>query len=304
MKTAMILAAGFGTRLRPYSKLRPKPLFPVLGRPLILRTIEKLREAGFTRIIVNSHYLGQQITTLLANETDIICQQESIELGTGGGMRMAIAHLGSAPVLITNADLYHDIDYDLVYREHCRKSSTITMVMHNYPRFNKVLVKDNQLLPFSQNFIYADDINKDKKNQRLAYTGIQVIEPAFLENIPPGVFANIIDYYESYLRNGGQINTITIKDFWADIGTPDDYLALHGHLLSNNSPGDDWLPLNNRGFYRANNARMGNNITCLDWGIIGRGAAVGDNVNLKRVVVWDGANIPSGSIIQDKIITK
>jgi mannose-1-phosphate guanylyltransferase len=166
--------------------------------------------------------------------------------------------------------------------------------MHDYPRFNKVQIQDGKVISFC---------HKNDAVQKLAFTGIQVIDPAILQNIPTGVFANIIDYYERFLLNGGQIKTITINDFWHDIGTPADYLALHSYLLNKRSPDDNWQPLNTMGFYKFKDVKMGHNTSCLDWGIIGSGATVGNNVSLERVVVWDGANVLDNTTAKDQIIT-
>jgi mannose-1-phosphate guanylyltransferase len=300
MRTAMILAAGFGTRLRPYSKLRPKPLFPVMGCPLLDRTIRQLREAGFTRIIINVHYLGEDICAEVAGP-GIIIQREKIELGTGGGLRLAMEKLGPEPALITNGDIYHRFDYRSIYRQHCASAAPISMVMHDYPRFNKVRVKGGRVISFSPE--PAPPARRDTGCRLAAFTGVQVIDPAILSGIKPGVFSNIIDYYENYLTDGGAINSIDVNDFWRDIGTPEDYLTLHGHLLREEVPGDDWQPLNSQGFYRAKDAVLGRNLSCRDWGIIGPGARIGDDVSLERVVVWDGANIATGTSARDKIIS-
>ena len=82
---AMILAAGLGTRLLPYTRKRPKPLFPVLNRPLLSLSIGRLRQAGAGEIIVNAHHLKQQIKNTLLSEENIILQEEDKILGTGGG---------------------------------------------------------------------------------------------------------------------------------------------------------------------------------------------------------------------------
>ena len=85
---AMILAAGLGTRLLPYTLKRPKPLFPILNKPLLHLTIDRLKQAGATEIIVNSHHLRPQIKRALQGEEQIILQEEDTILGTGGGLRM------------------------------------------------------------------------------------------------------------------------------------------------------------------------------------------------------------------------
>ncbi len=299
MKRAMILAAGFGTRLLPYSKIRPKPLFPIMGRPLLLHIIAQLRQAGFTSIIVNAHHLREQISDLLKDAPDITIQREDVELGTGGGLRLAMERLGTEPVLITNGDIYHNIDYRQVYDYHLRNNSPITLVMHDYPRFNKVHVAHNRIVSFNKKQRLVD---ADNYHRLLAFTGIQIINPEILVNIKPGVFTDIIPYYEDFARQN-KIASLTISQFWHDMGTPDDYLALHKRILSKEKPGDNWLICNNNRFYRASNSQMGQNVSCKGWGIIGSQAIIGDDVSLRNVVVWDKACVPAGTNISDSIIT-
>ncbi len=108
---AMILAAGFGTRLQPYSNLRPKPLFPLLNTPLLLLTIQRLQDAGFDHIVVNCHHLKDQIRSLLAGIPGVFLQEETMIMGTGGGLRLAIDLLKDEPLLVSNGDIYHTVDY-------------------------------------------------------------------------------------------------------------------------------------------------------------------------------------------------
>lgn len=295
MKTAMILAAGQGTRLRPYSIYRPKPLFPVLGRPLILHTIDLLRRAGFQRIIVNARYLARQIIDLLNSETDIIIQQEGIELGTGGALRLAMESFGSGPVLITNGDIYHHIDYGAVYDSHVASGRDLTMLMHDYPRFNSVLVDNGEIKLFRAK-------HPPRGAVLLAYTGIQVLKPAILTDIKPAVFVDIIDYYQQYIEKGGCARAALTNNFWHDMGTAADYLALHSRLLPAWNPPGGWRRLNKTGFYGAADVKLGKKVSLRDWGIIGPGAVVGDDVRLQRVVVWDGAVIPAGAVLTDQIV--
>ncbi len=84
---AMILAAGLGTRLKPYTEHCPKPLFPILGKPLILYQLEQLRKNGFGPFVVNAHHLREQFVDLFGNEKDVSIQLEETVLGPGGGLR-------------------------------------------------------------------------------------------------------------------------------------------------------------------------------------------------------------------------
>ncbi|MCI5129172.1 MAG: nucleotidyltransferase family protein, partial [Candidatus Electrothrix sp. AUS3] len=108
---AMLLAAGFGTRLRPYTLVRPKPLFPVCNIPLLHILLDKLVDAGCDRIVVNCHYLADQIKEAVERRPEVILQYEKEVLGTGGGLRKALEHFQDqpdTPVLVMNGDIFHD----------------------------------------------------------------------------------------------------------------------------------------------------------------------------------------------------
>ncbi len=291
---AMILAAGLGTRLRPYTELRPKPLFPVAGRSLLAITLERLRLAGFGQVVVNAHHLRGQVAHALLGEKGVILQEEEVILGTGGGLRRARAHFGDEPVLVTNGDIYHTIDLAHVYRAHLQSGAAVTMVLHDEPRFNKVAVDgDGSILGFGS--------EADGSSRRLAFTGIHVIEPAVLDAIPVDSFYDIIDCYRAVIRGGGTIRALVVDGhFWTDMGTPTDYLALHGALLSGRVDG---VTVASAPFSVDAEAAVGNDLRLLDWAVVGAKARIGDDVTLERVVVWDGATIPAGSTLRDTIVT-
>jgi MurNAc alpha-1-phosphate uridylyltransferase len=102
--TAMVMAAGFGKRMRPLTDTVPKPLIPLCGAPLIDWTMARLRAGGITRFVVNSHYLGDQIAAHFAGAADVTLSPEPDILETGGGAAKALPLLGDGPFLVANAD--------------------------------------------------------------------------------------------------------------------------------------------------------------------------------------------------------
>jgi mannose-1-phosphate guanylyltransferase len=294
---AMVLAAGLGTRLLPYTQKRPKPLFPVLGRPLLLRIIDQLRQAGSSSILVNAHHLREQIVAVLDNSRDVVVQEEVDELGTGGGLRLARDHFGDAPVLVVNGDICHDINLAEVYQSHCANGADVTMVLHDCPRFNNVdVVGGDRVVGFGEEM-------GDVDASLLAFTGIQVINPAVLELMPSGVFANIIDCYRLLLEQGGTINGLVVSDhFWTDMGTPADYLALHQTILTGKNMLES-CPAPESSFFIGEDVRCGEDIKFDDWVSIGSNARIGQGSELKRVVVWDGAVVPPNSKLIDTIVS-
>jgi mannose-1-phosphate guanylyltransferase len=293
---AMVLAAGLGTRLRAYSLQRPKPLFPVLDTPLLTHTLGQLRRSGVEGIVVNAHHLREQISTMLHGQRDVRVQLENLELGTGGGLRLAHSHFGGSPFLAVNGDIVHDLDLAAVHLSHCASGVEVTMVLHDCPRFNNVRVN-------GQGRIVGFSGPAGEGERLLAFTGVQVINPAVLSLIPEGVFYNIIDCYADLLKRGGTIQSLVVSGhFWTDMGTPADYLQLHGDILLNGKmPGfasDCGGP-----FCLAKDVALGSGVSFQDWVAIGHGATVGEGASLTRVVVWDGARVAPGAIVTDSIIT-
>ena len=106
-KTAMVLAAGMSTRMRPLTDKKPKPLVEVAGRALIDHVLDRLAEASVARAVVNVHYLAEQIERHLATRTKpriVISDERGLLLGTGGGLVKALPELGDAPFFLINSD--------------------------------------------------------------------------------------------------------------------------------------------------------------------------------------------------------
>jgi mannose-1-phosphate guanylyltransferase len=305
---AMILAAGFGTRLLPHTLLRPKPLFPILNQPLLLLTIARLQRAGFDHIVVNCHHLRNQIVRALQQIPGVLVQEESSILGTGGGLRLALARFRDEPVLVSNGDIYHTIDYRRLYEGHMQNGGAVTMAMHDCPRFNTVAVRDGHVYSF-------DDRTQ---GQVLAFTGLHVLEPRVLEGIPADEEYSIIDGYRRLLEQGERIVAARVDDgFWTDMGTVEDYLALHGGLLTGRIPlwpelqeaagrssHDQWgeKPGISSRYCLSDTAKLERDVTLRDWVCVGDDAVIGRDVSLQRSVVWDGVRVACGRKVVDQLV--
>lgn len=293
---AMILAAGFGTRLHPYTQYRPKPLFPVLNKPLLQCTIEMLRRYGAETVVVNCHHLGEQIVKAVADIEGVIVQQEEIILGTGGGVRRARKNLTDEPLLLTNGDIYHSIDLAQLYQAHLRSGMAVTLAMHDYPRFNTVDVRGNEICGFG-----TGEINCTKK----AFTGIHVINPEVLDRIVDQEYSCIIDLYRSLLKDQIKINVYdTTGCFWTDMGTVADYLALNRDILAQEAYRLPELGISQKeNQHRGSNVFVDSSASIEGWAVLGDNVQVGLNASLKNVVVWDNVVIPENAVFSDTIIT-
>lgn len=295
---AMILAAGFGTRLRPLTELRPKPLFPFFDRPLLLFLIEQLLQADCRKILVNCHYLAEQVMELLCPFPEVTVLKEEKILGTGGALRRALPLLKEEPLLVINSDIVQNFDLGGLYRAHGRTGSPVSMVTHRYPRFASLTVDDND-----QVLDIGSDADTDGHREKLAFTGVHIIDPAVIERIPAGIFYGIIDLYRLLIAEATPPASQLVKNsYWRDIGTVEDYLAVHADIIACPSL---FAVLANciepTGFISPE-ARLGTSVSIEDWVVIGSGADIGDDVALRRCVVWDGAKIPDGSTWCDTVV--
>lgn len=291
---AMILAAGLGTRLLPHTGIRPKPLFPLLNSPLLLLTIERLKNHGYDHIIVNCHHLRSQIVDTLSTVGGVTLIEEEVILGTGGGLRGALQFMRDEPLLITNGDIYHTVDLSAFYHQHMERKSLITMGMHDYPRFNRVQMDGERVVAFGG----------EPSGTCLAFTGIQVINPQVLENIEEGRFSCIIDHYRNLLRRDTVIYGLRVDGcHWTDMGTVEDYLALHEGLLYGNIP--CWPEMGEVGKPHciSAGAQFDGEVEIGDWACVGD-ARVRTDIRVERSVIWDGVVISGSDAISDSVVSE
>jgi NDP-sugar pyrophosphorylase family protein len=226
---AFILAAGLGTRLRPYTEHTPKPLFPVGGRPLIDRLIRQLEEAGCTEIAINLHHLAGQVEHYIrrqAYRAGITLLHEPEILGTGGGIANLGSFWGDAPLLVINSDILTDIDLRAIYDRHVADGCPATLVVHDRAEFNTVTVADDQITAF------ADCADSKDGTQCLAFTGIQVIDREFLDFAPDQAFFSSISVYAAMISAGRTVRAHRVENHvWEDIGTPERYLQAARQIL-------------------------------------------------------------------------
>lgn len=239
---AMILAAGLGTRLLPLTEKRPKPLFPILGRPLIDILIRRLESSGFEAVIINTHQLAHMIDEFVkahAYGIPVVTRYEPTILGTGGAIKNVEDFWNDEPFLVINGDIFTNIDPGEVYRFHLNHKHPVTLVLHDHPRFNHVWVDPGDHVrgfghtdpcPPGHNepvegVLLTPDLHKKRQDagadyRKLAFTGIQVLDPQVLGFIPKGTFSSIIDAYCEMIHDEFAIKGFIAQNhYWHDIGT-------------------------------------------------------------------------------------
>jgi aminoglycoside/choline kinase family phosphotransferase/dTDP-glucose pyrophosphorylase len=221
---ALILAAGLGTRLRPYTNHTPKALFSIQGRPLLDIVIFKLIAAGCKAVIINTHHRHAQIEAYIAQHTYPIPIQTRYEpdiLGTGGAIKNVADFWNHRPFMVINADIVTTIDFKKVYDFHCQHSHPATLVLADDPEFNSVACDADG---FVSAFHQLSDAAVRPLAAALTFTGIQVLDPEILDFISVEMPSSSIDAYSRVIARGKKIKAyISKKSYWKDIGNAERY---------------------------------------------------------------------------------
>lgn len=228
---AMVLAAGYGTRLAPVTDHVPKPLLPVRGRPLLDGIIDRLLVAGVDRVAVNSHHLGALIEAHLRQHRHAaqLAHFAEIEiLGTGGALDHAREFLCAAPrFLVYNGDVLCDVDLGALVAEHEDSGAAATLLLVDWPQVNSVtLGADGAVRQIAGATEPAAPLPGDRD---LTYAGIGVFERSVLDDIAPG-FSSLVDPLARALARDPR----AVRGFappgvqWNDLGTLGRWLEAAG----------------------------------------------------------------------------
>ena len=284
---AMILAAGFGTRLKPLTEHCPKALMPVGNRPLLDRNIEYLKSSGVGEIVINAHHLPEQVLEHVGDGRSfgipIHVQVEPKILGTGGGIRNVSDFWDEEPFIVLNGDILTNIDLGTAYKAHVKSGALATLVLHSREPFNQILIDPQGNI---------QDIAGKNLPGRVAFTGIHIIDPAFLKYLPAGIFHNIVDSYRMLIASGETIlGYLSRGHRWHDIGTISSYLAVNRDSLKGNP------------FLFGSNCEVHEKVRLSDWAVIGESCQVHDGALVERSVLWDQVTVHRGVHVTDSVVT-
>ncbi|EIK98731.1 nucleotidyl transferase [Pseudomonas sp. M47T1] len=205
---AMILAAGKGERLRPLTLHTPKPLVRAGGVPLIEYHLRALAAAGFTEIVINHAWLGQQIEDHLGDGTrfgvSIRYSAEGEPLETGGGIFQALPLLGVEPFVVVNGDIWTEYDF-------ARLRQPLNGLAH------LVLVDNPAHHPDGDFVLHDGDVSESAGAARLTYSGIAVLHPALFAGSTAGGFKLAPLLREAMA--GGKVSGEHFHGRWVDVGT-------------------------------------------------------------------------------------
>ena len=319
---AMILAAGVGSRLDPLTRSIPKPMVPVVNRPVIEHIVLDLKKHGFTEIMVNLHYLGDVIQNGLGDGSRLGVQisyaQEDKLWGDAGSVKRSQAFFGDETFLVVGGDDISDIDLSGLMRLHQDKkaASTIaTTVVEDPSQFGIVVTDaDGRITRFLEKPKGGDVFSNT------ANTGVYVFEPDVFDLIPPETFWGFgNNVFPSLLASGRPLYGFATTSYWKDVGNLQVYRQTNFDALAGLVHLD--IPLREEsGVWWGENIQMdptaeigspiaiGNDVTVgagakiLENTVIGDGCVIEANVTLKDTILWAGARISEGTHLERCVV--
>lgn len=219
----MVMAAGLGTRMRPLTATVPKPLIEVAGKPLIDHVFDRLRTAGIERVVVNIHYLADQLEAHLGAccpDLDILVSDERAQLmETGGGLMAARSLLGDEPIVTANSDnLWIDGPVDAIRLLAARwDDAAMDVLMLLVP-----LARAHNHTGQGDFHLGSDGLITGRREEgRVApfvYTGVQILHPRILVDAPAGPFSTNLFWNRAI--EAGRAYGLVHGGLWFDVGTP------------------------------------------------------------------------------------
>lgn len=325
---AVIIAGGLGTRLRPLTNDTPKPIVLLANQPLIVRQIDLLACHGVDEVIINLHYLSNEIKRLLGDGSrwgiKIYYSIEKEPLGTAGAVKNAEEFFSTGPLIISNGDILTDLNLTKLIEFHQEKNATVTLALTEVDDptpFGLVLRdKEDRVLKFLEKPIW-EQVHEAKT--RAINAGTYIVDPKIFKQVPKGqAYSFERQLYPDLLRAGVPIYGFLSGAYWIDIGSPAKYQEAHGAILR----GEVAVKLkgtrvNNRVWLEdgvqldpeakvlgpcliGEKNRIDKHAEIRDYVVLGDRVSVGEGSILDRCIVWPDCRIGQRVRLSDCILGK
>jgi dTDP-glucose pyrophosphorylase/CBS domain-containing protein len=228
---AVVMAGGFGTRLRPLTDSMPKPMLPVGDRPLLERIIYQIQRAGVRRVSVTTHYQPERIVEHFGDGSafgvEMSYVHEEKPLGTGGALGLLSAP--KEPLLVINGDILTDIDFGAMLSFHQEHQAQMTVAVRRY----------GVQVPYGVVECEGPMIRSLREKPELSFfvnAGIYLLEPTVFEFIPHGQRQDMTDLIERLLVERRTVVSFPVREYWLDVGQPSDYQRAQLDVASGRLP--------------------------------------------------------------------
>ncbi len=305
---AVVMAGGFGTRIQPLTNSRPKPMLPIINRPMMEKTMMTLKDLGIKEFIVLLYFKPEIIQDYFGDGSDFGIKITYVvpddDYGTAGAVKLAQEHIGDENFIIISGDLVTDFNFQKIFDYHAEKKSKLTITLtsvDNPLEFGVVIAnEDGKIEKFlekpSWGEVFSDTIN----------TGIYIIEPEILNYIPQNEnydFAK--DLFPRLMREGIDLMAGYAKGYWRDVGNPESYREVYEDILS----GKVNFKINGKKqifpdgvLYSKNGYKLDKSIEIIGTVVLGEGVTLKKNIKLNNIVIGDSVTIGKDSNIRNSVI--
>lgn len=320
---AFILSAGLGERLMPVTEHIPKPLIPILGKPILEIVLEKVSALPVNKIGINLHHKKEEIEDWIERSAfrgKVEIFREDYVIGTGGALKNAEGLLKDHTFLVHNSDILSDIDLESIVKSHRSSGNIATLAVLDHRGINNVMIDkkgafmgvrspESGVRGLVQNSklktLSPQSLSGDQNSKMVTYTGIAVYSPEFLSFLPEGE-SSIVNGWLKAISSGKRIGTVDISDSypqypvvdsthrvdWRDIGTPEAYLKAVF----------DALRKEGETIFIHPTAEVSENVSLDGCVVIEKGSVIGDGVFLRNAVLLPHTKIKKNSHYEECII--
>ena len=301
---AVVMAGGFGTRLRPITERLPKPMAYVANRPMMEHVVRLLKRAGILDLEVLLYFFPEKITSYFGDGSpwDVRIRYVSAETdyGTAGAVKNAESVVDGT-FMVISADIITDFDLSRAVEFHRERKAAATIVLTRVPnplQYGIVITEDDgRIARFlekpSWGEVFSDTVN----------TGIYILEPEVLSRIPPEKSYDFSkNVFPEMLSRGERLLGYVAEGYWKDVGNLDEYLNVHLDILAGKvaiefdgkktGSGNVWIGENSRVDFASELHNV----------VIGRDCIVGSGVSAENVILGDGCIVEEGAVIQSSVV--
>lgn len=289
---AIVLSAGYGTRLWPLTEDRTKPAIPILGKPLVGYVAEYLAGYGIDEIVVNLHHRPDSVRRALGDGSRFGVKlhyvEEPVILGTSGALDNTREYFDRETFVVVNGKIITDIDLSAAFETHRNTNALATLVLlpnTKRERFSVVETEAGRIKAFGGMLV-------DAHRTPLMFTGIQILEPRIFEYIPRGVFSHsTTDVYPQAIANGEIVSAHVAAGKWRELSTLGRYLDISVELLQEAG----------KTSVAGADTTIAETASVRD-AILWDRVQIGDGARVTRAVLADDVKIPPNEIVENAVV--
>ncbi len=304
---AVVMAGGFGTRIQPLTNSRPKPMLPVMNKPMMEHTMMMLKDLGITEFIILLYFKPEIIQDYFKDGSDFGINISYVvpddDYGTAGAVKLAQEFIGDENFIIISGDLVTDFNFQELFDFHKKKKSKLSIGLtsvENPLQFGVVIAnEDNVIEKFlekpSWGEVFSDTIN----------TGIYIIEPEILDFIPAGEnFDFAKDLFPTLMEQKIELMAYNLQGYWRDVGNPQSYREVYEDILGGEVKFK--IPGKKKKYpdgvlYSLGKNKIADSAEIIGTVVLGNNVTIQKNVKLTNTVIGDNVSIGASSKIKNSV---